>query len=177
MSVCGSLDFMESFEKESEQLSWLVEEISVLYEENSSIVQKIMKLNVDLENFEEFYEETMEEDDECEDRAVADAHEMWRTCQEELNSLERDIWLQKELHLRERLVQQLLTLSQDISTLQHQPHQHHHRQPHLPQPLWGHQTLQWPPTASRSRPRKAKQQGRLLRWIERRMPTKFKDLV
>ena len=65
MSVCGSLDFMESFEKESEQLSWLVEEISVLYEENSSIVQKIMKLNVDLENFEEFYEETMEDDDDA----------------------------------------------------------------------------------------------------------------
>ena len=180
-SLCGRLDFIDNFQEEARQLSWLSEDIAVLFKENSALVENIKKLNLELENFEEqteFYDETLDEDDDCEYRAAADAHEMWRTCQEELNSLERDIWLQKEVHLRERLVQQVLTLSQDLSTLQHQQQSlQHHCHPHLPQHLWGHQTLQWPSRASRSRPRKAKQPGRLLRWIERRMPTKFRDLV
>ena len=91
-------------------------ELSVLYEENSSIVKKIKQLNEDLENFaeeQEFYEETPE-DDACEDVAKADEDDLWKT---ELNSLERDIWLQKEIYPREQLTQQLLSLSQDVSTL------------------------------------------------------------
>ena len=113
--VCGSLDF----EEESEQLSGLVEEISVLYEENRSIVRKIEELNANLENFDnesKFYEGFLL-DDVYEDEATANAEELWRTCQEELTSLEKDIWLQKEAYLREQLMKQLLSLSQDLLQL------------------------------------------------------------
>merc|ERR1719470_210719 len=131
-------------------------------------------MNENLENCEKFYEESFKDDtiadeDSFEDDASAD--DLWR---EELTSLERDIWLQKEVYLRERLSQQLLSLSQDLSALQPQHrHPHHHQQrPHLPHHLWGHQTLQWrpPSQAQRSRTRKTRRPERLRRWIMRRMP-------
>jgi len=170
-NYCGRLDFVEIYQEEARQLSWLAEDIAALYGENSNILQKIKKLNEDLEDFEEkseFYEESS---DACEDEEDA-AIEGWRT---ELTSLERDIWLQKEVYLRETLMQQLLSLSQDLSALQPQHRQrlhHHHKQPHLPRHLWGHQTLQWrpPSLALRSRKSKTRSQARLQRWIMRRMP-------
>ena len=114
------------------------------------------------------------EDDVQEDVPRVNDEELWRTCQKELNSLEKDIWLQKEGYLREQLIQQLLTLSQDLSSLQPQLHHppHHHQQTHLPRHLWGHQTLQWrpPSQASPTTARKTRQPERLLRWIMRRMP-------
>ena len=145
--VCGSLDFVEIYQEEARQLSWLTADIAVLCEENSNLLQKIKEINEDLENFEEtskFYEETFEDD--------ASDDELWR---EELTSLERDIWVQKEVYLRERLMQQLLSLSQDLSSLQPQHHHppHHQQQPHLPRHLWGHQTLQWRPPSPASRSR------------------------
>ena len=179
MSVCkncGSLDLVETYQEESRQLSWLVEDIAVLYEENSSIVKKIMQLNLDLENLEnkpKFYEETTK-NDVCGDEVPANDDELWSACQTELSSLERDIWLQKEIYLRERLMQQLLSLSQDISSLQPQHyHRQHHQQPHLPRHLWGHQTVKWcppSPAASPSRTRRTRGPERLRRWIMRRMP-------
>ena len=179
--ICGSLDFVETYQEESRQLSWLVEDIAVLYEENSSIVKKIKELNMDLENLDkttfEFHEETIEDDASVDGTAVY-AEEVWRT---ELKSLEMDIWLQKEEYLRERLMQQLFTLSHDLSSLQHQP-QHHPphppKQPHLPRHLWGHQTLQWhpPSPALLTRTRKTRQQQRLSRWLQKRMPINLRDL-
>ena len=180
-NLCGSLDFLEIFQEESRQLSWLSDDIAVLYKENSTLVNNLKNLNLELENLEEkseFYEETFK-DDLCEDGAAVDAQDMWRICQQELNSLERDIWLQKEVHLREGLVQQLLTLSQDLSTLQHQNrYPVHQQQPHLPRHLWGHQTFHWrpPSLASTTTTRKTKQQGRLLRWLVKRMPRNLIDL-
>jgi len=165
---------MKTFQEESQQLSWITADIAVLYEENSNIIKKIMQLNEDLENFEEkpeeFYEEAFE-DDVSEEVDTASADELWRY---ELSRLERDIWLQKEVYLRERLMQQVLSLCQDLSVLQpqHRHPPHHHQQPHLPRHLWGHQTLQWrpPSPASRCRTRKTRRQERLQRWIMKRMP-------
>ena len=48
------------------ELSWITEDIAVLYEENSNILKKIKKLNMELENLDEtpnFYEDSKEEDD------------------------------------------------------------------------------------------------------------------
>jgi len=179
MSVCkdcDSQDFNEIIQEESRQLSWITEDIAALYKENSTLVAKIKQLNEDLENFEvepEFYEEASD-DDACEDVATDD---LWRT---ELNSLERDIWLQKEVYLREQLMQQLLSLSQDISTLRHRHHHPpRHQHPHLPRHLWGHQTLQWrpPSPALQNRARKTRKSERLLRWIQRKMPMNLIDLL
>ena len=173
-NFCGSLDFVEVYQEESRQLSWLTEDLAVLYEENSLILKKIKKLNLGLENFEEnseFYEDSIEDDD-----VTANAEEVLEILhQEETSSLEMDAWLLRESHLRKQLMQQLLALSQDLSTLQPQHHhlQHHRQNPHLSQHLWGHKTLQWrPPSspASPTRARKLKQPERLLRWIMRRMP-------
>ena len=178
--MCGSLDYDETYQEESWQISWLVEDISVLYKENGELMARIKKMNEDLENFEdepEFNEEAFE-DEVTDDVGTSWTDELWR---EELTSLERDIWLQKEEYLRERLMQQLLTLSHDLSSLQHQP-QHHPphppKQPHLPRHLWGHQTLQWhpPSPALLTRTRKTRQQQRLSRWLQKRMPIKLRDL-
>jgi len=164
--ICGSLDFVRIYQEESQQLSWLTADIAVLCEENSNLLQKIKEINEDLENFDDkskFYEEPFEDN--------GSDDELWR---EELTSLERDIWLQKEVYLRKGLMQQLLSLSQDLSSLQPQHHHppHHQPQPHLPRHLWGHQTLQWcpPSPASRFRQSKTRRQERLRRWIFRRMP-------
>ena len=52
-SLCGGLDFVETFQEESRQLSWLSEDIAVLFKENSDLIKKIQQMNLDLENFEE----------------------------------------------------------------------------------------------------------------------------
>ena len=84
--VCGSLDFVEIYQEEARQLSWLADDIAVLYEENSLTVKKIKELNLDLENLDqrfEFYEETLDDDVSV---ATASADELWR---DEIGSLER----------------------------------------------------------------------------------------
>ena len=165
--LCSSLDDSQQFQEEVKELSWITEDISVLYKENSAMIEKIRQLNEDLENF-EFEEETFED--------VEATDDLWR---EELTSPEKDIWLQKEGYLRGKLVQQLFTLSQDLFTLQPQQHHPpHHLQHHLPRHLWGHQTFQWRPSslASTTTARKTKQRGRLLRWLVKRMPKNLIDL-
>jgi hypothetical protein len=166
-SLCGSLDFTQLFSEECRQLSAVSQDISVLYGQNSSLIARIKKLNLDLENFEEnseFYEDSIEDDD-----VTANAEEVLEILhQEETSSLEMDAWLLRESYLREQLMQQLLALSQDLSTLQLQHHhlQRHRQNTHLSQHLWGHQTLQWcPPSSptSLTRARKLKQPERLLR--------------
>ena len=70
-NLCGSQDFTEIFQDESQELSWITEDIAVLCEENSNILTKIRKLNRELENLDkkfQFYEETIE-DDVCESEA------------------------------------------------------------------------------------------------------------
>ena len=172
-SLCDSLDYKKLFQDEVNELSWITEDIAVLYEENSNILEKIKKLNIELENLDEipkFYEDSEEEDDV---EAFAEVV-LELLHQEETSSFEKNSWLLREVHLREQLVQQLQTLSQDLSKLQ--PQHHHlpcHRQDrHLSQHLWGHQSLQWrpPSPALLARARKTKQPGKLLRWIKRRMP-------
>ena len=172
-NFCGSLDFKEIFQEESRQLSWLSEDIAVLYNENSTLIENLKKLNLVLENMEvqpEFYDDTIEEDD-----VGATAKEVLELLHHENTcSLVKDTWLLREDYLRVQLVQQLQTLSQDLSTLQPQHHHppHHHQHPHLPRYLWGHLSRKWwpPSSASTARARKRKKPERLLKWLERRMP-------
>ena len=187
--LCSSLDDSELFQEALRELSWITEDVSVLYKENSTKIEKIKKLNEELEEFlnnqlENSYDDSHEDKanftdayDVQEDDTTANADEVWR---KELNSLEKDTWFQKEVYLREQLMQQLLSLSQDISTLQHRHLQplHHHMQPHLQRHLWGHQTLQWrpPSPASPTTARKTRRTERLMRWLRKRMPRNLIDL-
>ena len=177
-SLCDSLDCKKLFQDEVNELSWITEDIAVLYEENSNILKKIKKLNMELENLDEtpnFYEDSKEEDD-----VGAYAEEVLEVLhQEETISFQKDAWLLREDSLREQLVQQLQTLSQDLSSLQPQHHHPpHHRHPHLPRHLWGHLTRKWrpPSSAPTATARKTKQQKKLLRWLERKLPMDLIDL-
>ena len=105
-SLCDSLDYKKLFQDEVNELSWITEDIAVLYEENSNILEKIKKLNIELENLDEipkFYEDSEEEDDV---EAFAEVV-LELLHQEETSSFEKNSWLLREVHLREQLVQQL----------------------------------------------------------------------
>ena len=62
--LCGSLDYREVFQEEVCELSWLSQDISALYQENSEIIGQIKVLNMELENFakqQEFYDDSSED--------------------------------------------------------------------------------------------------------------------
>ena len=147
--LCSSLDDKQVFQEEMRELSWITEDISVLYKENSGMIEKIKKLNLELEEFIS-YEDTK---DELEDNA--DFPDV------------KTMWLVKEEMLRATLVQQFGHLCQDVITL-HQPG-HGHQDLPVHRQLWGHRTLQWHPPVSD----KTRRPGKLLRWILRRMPNQM----
>jgi len=155
-----SLDLAEILQEERRQLSWIVEDMTALYNENSKMIDRIKNLN---QEFEEF---------------STDKHE--NSYDDSLNDVDdfpdvRTEWLEREAELRGTLAGQLSQLCQDLSHLhhrgQHQPQHHspHHR--HLPQHMWGHLTRKWPPPSSAqpARVKKRKQPEKLLRWLERQM--------
>ena len=177
--LCSSLDDSQLFQEALRDLSWITEDISVLYKENSAMIEKIKTLNLELEKSAE--DQSVFCEDSNEDDVEANAEDILEDlCQEEISSLEKDAWLFREDSLREQLVQQLHTLGQDLSTLQPQHHHlpHHHRHPHLPRHLWGHLTRKWRPPSSAltARARKTKQPKKLLRWLERKTPMNLIDL-
>ena len=47
--LCSSLDDSQVFQEEVRELSWITEDISVLYKENSAMIEKIKTLNLGLE--------------------------------------------------------------------------------------------------------------------------------
>ena len=121
-SLCGSLDFTQLFSEESRQLSSLSQDISDLYEENSSFIAKIKTLNLELE---EFDNPTNSYDDTQNVENFRDEKALWRA---------------REDMLRTTLAQQLSNLCQDVH--HHQP-QHRAHRPHVPRQLWGHSTQRW----------------------------------
>ena len=77
-SLCGSLDFTQLFSEESRQLSSLSQDISVLYEENSSLVAKIKTLNLELEEFDNLtnsYDDTQDVENFRDEKALWIARE------------------------------------------------------------------------------------------------------
>ena len=186
---CNSLDYTELFWEEAKNLSWLSEDIAVLYKENRSMLEKIKILNTELEELSiedsnEPSEDTIKEDDVF----IDDSDEM-------------AMWILREDELRGKLVQQLQHLSQDLSFLKKvscQPLLHQQLRQHCSQQLrdhcqqqfknpcqdpavscqlWGHQTLRWrPPSPSTARKGRTRQQRRLMKWIARRMPNHLIDL-
>jgi regulator of replication initiation timing len=150
-----SLDLAEMLQEERRQLSWIVEDMTALYMENSKIVAKIKNINEELEEFcigtqENSYDDS--NDDDFEDFPDV-----------------KDAWLEREDVLRVQLVEQLQNLYQDVSSLQQQ---HRHHGCHVPLQLWGHVTQSWcpPPARARWRTGKFRQTEKLLRWIDRKMP-------
>eukprot|EP00092_Neocalanus_flemingeri_P093158 GFUD01118376.1.p1 GENE.GFUD01118376.1~~GFUD01118376.1.p1 ORF type:complete len:188 (+),score=41.66 GFUD01118376.1:348-911(+) len=179
--LCHCLDYQELFQQEANELCWLSEDISVLYEENRATLEKIKKLNMELEEFlgEDYPDNSY--DDPITDNCDETIGMLWR--EDELTAL---LWREEEL--RGLLLQQLQTLSQHVSShLQHQPPVQHH--------LWGHLSRRWRPTTSgRQSPpscrlsppspsqagtqtNKTWRRGRLHRWILKRMPHHFMDLL
>ena len=153
-----SLDLAEMLQEERRQLSWIVEDMTALYMENSKIVAKIKNINEELEEFcigtqENSYDDSNDED-------FGDFPDV------------KDAWLEREDVLRVQLVEQLQNLYQDVSSLQQQ--QSHHGC-HVPRKLWGHVTQSWCPTSlaparARWRTGKIRRTEKLLRWIHRKMP-------
>ena len=151
-----SLDLAEILQEERRQLSWIIEDMTALYTENSKIVAKIKNLNEELE---EFCIENQENSyDDSNDEDFGDFPDV------------KDAWLEREDVLRGQLVEQLHHLYQDVSSLQQQ-HRHHHGY-HVARQLWGHVTQSWcpPPARARWRTGKFRQTEKLLRWIDRKMP-------
>ena len=165
-TLCGSLDDEKLFQEEIRQLSWLSEDILVLYEENRTVIEKIKSLNAELENFEqyEFKEDSVDEND---DEDMFDEHEYD----------EMQIWLAKEDAIRWILSLQVQQLCQDVHHL-HQPGltQLHHRRRQsaaVHRHLWGHRTVRWRPqhnSQGSAARRKARRPGKLLKWLMKRMP-------
>ena len=154
-----SLDLAEMLQEERRQLSWIVEDMTALYMENSKIVEKIKNLNEELE---EFSIETQENsyDDSDEEDFVDFLPDV------------KEVWVEREDVLRGQLVEQLQHLFQDVSSLQLQ--QSHHGC-HVPRHLWDHASQSWcPPLSAPARARwrtgKPRRTEKLLRWIHRRMP-------
>ena len=155
------LDLAEMLQEERRQLSWIVEDMAALYNENSNMIARIKNLSEELE---EFSTDNLE-----------------NSCDDSLEDLDdfpdvRTEWMEREAELRGTLACQLSQLCQDLSHLHHRGQQQpqHHR--HLPRHLWGHQTRQWQPPPSPAM-RKTKQPERLLRWLKRRMPNHLIDLL
>ena len=173
--LCHSLDYQELFQDEVRELSWLSEDISVLYLENRNLLKKIQTLNIELENSvkqEEFYEDSLEID-----TIAANADEVLEHLQQEDSLLQiKQVWLSKEDQLRQSLVQQVLHLSQDLHHLRLQLHP-------LPRHLWGHATRLWrsvpPPERSppphrpspscRSTGTRETRKAKLWRWMRKRL--------
>ena len=116
---------------ERRQLTWIIEDMSVLYKENRAMIAKIKNLNEELEEFSEVRQENSYGDsiDDVDDFPDA-----------------RTEWMEKEEELRVTLVNhQLSHLCQDLFHLhhhgQHQPQHHSPHDRHLPHHLWGHHLL------------------------------------
>ena len=95
--LCHSLDYRKLFQEEIQELSWLSEDITALYQENSTILDKIRNLNKELENSEqqqEFYDDAFE-DHTFENQAIeANVDEVLGLIQQEdCLSQTKDIWL------------------------------------------------------------------------------------
>ena len=156
---CGSLDNTEMFWDESRHLAWLSEDIAALYKENSNFIERIKKINLELEEFSatENYETNLDYDEED---IIEDLEE-------------KNAWLLKEDKLRGQLVLQVQTLQKDLATL----YQQHQQEPELPHHLWGHHTQWWRPPSSLPTAKSRKKPGKLVRWIQTRMPVLLIDLL
>jgi len=170
----NSLDLAEMLQEERRHLSWIVEDMAVLYNENSLILQKIKTLNLELENLDEeskFYDDYIEDDAEAktDEEVVEYLQQEDRLCQV------KDGWFSREDQLRQSLLQQVLHLGQDLRLLHHQQH-------HLPRHMWGHATRLWrssqrssqssspphsPPPSSKATTQTRK--GKLRRWMRKRL--------
>ena len=150
-----SLDLAEMLQEERRQLSWIVEDMTALYKENSKLVTKIRNLNEELEEF--CIENQTNSYDDSRDEDFGDFPDV------------KDAWLEREDVLRGQLVEQIHHLYQDVSSLQQQ---HRHHGSHVPRQLWGHVTRSWcpPPARARWRTGKPRRTEKLLRWIYRKMP-------
>ena len=165
-TLCNSLDYSKLFQEETKELSWLTEDISVLYQENRTILHKIKILNSELEEFSgenqiNFHEDAIEEDN------VAAGLE------------EKNLWRLREDKLRGQIVQQVQQYVQGLQQLRLQPllhpqlqhqQQFNHCSPVL-RHLWGHQSLLWSPTSPPYPTSRRKTKFvRLRRWLRKRMP-------
>ena len=163
---CTSLDNRNLFQEELKELSWLTEDMAALYIENSSLIEKIKSLNLELDEF------TVNENDDASDNAV-----------EELTTDDYDEkvgWLSREDVIREQLVQQLIDLSQSLSDLWKLPLQPQYL-PCISRHMWGHTTLARSPLPPRPRrasasPRRSRQE-KLQRWLNKMMPVNLIDLT
>ena len=160
---CDSLDLRRRFQEESYELSWLSQDISLLYEENRKVIEKIKSLNTELENFEHT---------EFKENSVDDADTF-----DESEDDEMQVWLAKEDAIRWILSLQVQQLCQDVSHLNQpgQPQlQHRQRQDAaVPRYLWGHQTVRWSHqhlSQGSAALKKARRTGKLLTWLQKRMP-------
>jgi len=162
----NSLDLAEMLQEERRHLSWIVEDMAVLYNENSLILQKIKTLNMELENLDEeskFYDDYIEDDAE----AQTDEEVLEFSQQEDSFCQVKDVWLSKEDQLRESLMQQVLHLGQDLRLLCQK------QQQHLPRHLWGHATRLWSSSQQSSPPcstgSKLTRKAKLLRWMNKKL--------
>ena len=156
----NGLDLAEMLQDERRQLSWIIEDMSVLYMENRQILAKIKTLNKELEEFSDDHQENSDDDSQ---EVIEKIHDV------------KTEWLGRENELRGTLACQLSLLYQDLSYLHHhqkQPQYHSPDQHHLPRHLWGHLTRKWRPPSSAwpARATKRKHPQKLLRWLERQMP-------
>ena len=151
--------------------------MAALYNENSLILQKIKKMNTELESLDnqtKFHEDSIEEDataTNAEEGLELFPHEDSRLWEDPLPQV-YNVWLSKEDQLREILMQQVLHLSRDLRLLQHQQHP-------LPRHLWGHATRLWRssqqssapcrPSPSGSTGSKLTRKAKLLRWMNKKL--------
>ena len=168
-TFCGSLDDVNLYQEELKQLSWLSEEIFVLYEENRGMLERIKSINTELENFDEqpqFEDDSDDYVDENDDVARLSEH---------YEDDQMKFWLAKEEEIRWILSLQLRQLCQDVQLLPQQGQlelQHRHRRhAAVPRHLWGHQTVRWrPQQPAQTVTRCARRSRKLLRWLARQMP-------
>ena len=98
----NGLDLAEMLQDERRQLSWIIEDMSVLYMENRQILAKIKTLNEELEEFSDDHQENSDDDSQ---EVIEKLHDV------------KTEWLGRENELRGTLACQLSLLYQDLSYL------------------------------------------------------------